>query len=83
MEGPSKGSSSTSKTLGLRDRSKVGPTDMIVLDTASQASSNKSKTPSNKSTTSNLLQDMKSGSNDGSTTNDSSLVIDFIVQSLK
>ena len=77
MEGPSKGSSSTSKTLGLRDRSKVGPTDMMVLDTASQASSTKSKTPSNKSTNSNLLQDMKSGSKDGSATIDTSLVIFF------
>ena len=77
MEGPSKRTKS-SKTLGLK-KSKVGsmenPSDVMVMDSTSQASSNRSKATS---TTSNLMQDMKSGSDKGSATLDESLVISIL-----
>ena len=79
MEGPSKRTKgSSSKTLGLK-KSKVGsmenPSDVMVMDSTSQASSSRSKATS---TTSNLMQDMKSGSDKGSATLDESLVISIL-----
>ena len=51
------------------------PSDVMVMDSTSQASSNRSKATS---TTSNLMQDMKSGSDKGSATLDESLVISIL-----
>ena len=51
------------------------PSDVMVMDSTSQASSSRSKATS---TTSNLMQDMKSGSDKGSATLDESLVISIL-----